>query len=121
MTQSLATELAQFTGTEKWYRAINPRVTYTEGVKYFADTAGAHWLIDIIATELAKPCRIEGFLSIKAVVTGTKAKLIADDGNGKIIWQRAIGYTDCPEGEWKFFLAPEGPQETLVLLLPSEY
>jgi len=43
-------DLAQFTGTEQWYRhAINRAVLYTDGAKYVADTAGAYWLLDEIA------------------------------------------------------------------------
>ena len=42
--------LAQFTGTERWYRhGLVRNVTYTDGVRYVADTAGAYWLIDIVA------------------------------------------------------------------------
>src|SRR5882757_828930 len=43
-------ELAQFTGTEHWYRhALNRNVLFTDGAKYVADQAGAYWLLDEIA------------------------------------------------------------------------
>ncbi len=43
-------ELAQFTGTEYWYRhAFKRSITYTDGVKYVAEKAGAYWLIDEIS------------------------------------------------------------------------
>lgn len=43
-------ELAQFTGTEKWYRHTLARnVHYTDGVLFVAERAGAYWLIDEIA------------------------------------------------------------------------
>jgi hypothetical protein len=43
-------DLGQFTGTEHWYRhGINRNVLFTDGAKYVADTAGAHWLLDAIA------------------------------------------------------------------------
>jgi hypothetical protein len=43
-------ELAQFTGTDHWYRhGINRRVLLTDGAKYMAERAGAHWLLDEIA------------------------------------------------------------------------
>ena len=42
--------LAQFTGTENWYRhAINRKVLFTDGAKYVADQAAAYWLLDEIA------------------------------------------------------------------------
>ena len=43
-------ELAQFTGSESWYRhGINRAVRFTDGAKYVADQAGAYWLLDEIA------------------------------------------------------------------------
>jgi len=43
-------DLAQFTGTETWYRHWFKRhVLYTEGVQFLAERAGAYWLIDEIA------------------------------------------------------------------------
>jgi hypothetical protein len=118
---TLATDLAHFTGTENYYRAINRAVTYTDGAKYFADKAGAHWLIDIISTELPGHANREGFLHIKMTVADSKAAIAADDGNGKIVWTRDIDWTDCPEGEWRFYMAPGGPEGTTVIMLPQEY
>ena len=44
------TDLAQFTGTEQWYRhAVNGEVHFTDGAKYVADHVGAYWLLDEIA------------------------------------------------------------------------
>ena len=37
------------------------------------------------------------------------------DGNGNDLFTKSIDYTDCPEGEWKFFFTGN------VLMLPSEY
>jgi hypothetical protein len=42
-------DLAQFTGTETWFRhSFTRHLPYTEGVKYVADTGGAYWLVDDI-------------------------------------------------------------------------
>jgi hypothetical protein len=44
------TDLAQFTGTEQWYRhALNGEAHFTDGAKHVADRAGAYWLLDEIA------------------------------------------------------------------------
>lgn len=118
---TLKSDLAHFTGTENYYRSINRAVTYTDGVKYFADKAGAHWLIDILATELVGHAKREEFLHIKMDVRNDKAEITADDGNGKVVWRRDIDWTDCPEGEWRFYMALGGPEGTVVILLPSEY
>ncbi len=97
-------------------------VTYTDGVKYFADKAHAWWLIDIFATELLGHLRTEGFLVLRCKVKDKKAELSADDGNDSPpVWTRTIKWTDCPEGEWVFFFAPGGPDNTDTILLPGEY
>ena len=45
-----ANTLAQFTGSQNFYRhSLVREVLYTEGVEYVADAAGAHWLLDEIA------------------------------------------------------------------------
>ena len=41
--------IAQFTGGDQVYKHWLG-ITYTEGVKWLADKAGAHWLIDAIAS-----------------------------------------------------------------------
>ena len=43
-------ELAQFTGSENWYRhGINRNVLYTDGAQHVAEHGGAYWLLDEIA------------------------------------------------------------------------
>jgi len=42
--------LSQFTGSEHWYRhGLVRSITFTDGAKYVADSAGAYWLLDEIA------------------------------------------------------------------------
>lgn len=118
----LRTELAEYTGSETWHRhPLNRKVTLTDGATYFAEKAGAHWLMDVFATELPPFVAKHGFASIKADVANRKATLIADDGNGNVFWRKQINYTDCPEGVWEFYMAPGGPGDTTVILLTSEY
>ena len=109
-------DLGQFIGTEKWFKhPLVQRVLYTEGVQYFCEQAGAYWFLDIVATELFTFQDQEGFLSIHLIVTGSKAKITADDGNGNILWTKNIDFTDAPEGDWKFYFTGN------VVLLTSEY
>lgn len=112
--------LAQFTGTEQYH--FNPLyrwLRYTDGVKYFCQHAGggAYWFLDIMGTEMRKLSDAEPFvISIKLSVKEDNAcKITADDGDGKILWFRNISYTDCPAGEYRFFLCNQ------VLMLASEY
>src|ERR1039458_7739091 len=53
-TKPTADELEQclryFTGTEEYHRHWMRRITFTDGVKFLAEQAGAYWLIDLIAS-----------------------------------------------------------------------
>ena len=122
MAQTLCkADLAGFTGSQTFFRhGLNRRFLFTEGVKFFADRAGAYWLLDVLATELPALCRSEGFLAIRMPVSEHKTTLTADDGNGTVLWTKAIPWTDSPEGEWKFYLCP-AEDNHLMLMLPSEY
>ena len=115
-SQQIRNALAYCTGTEFWYRHPLARsCLYTDGVKMFAEMAGAYWFIDILATELIPLQRTEEFMSVKMTVTGSKASIIANDGNGRQVWSREIDFTDCPEGEWSFFVMNN------TIIVPSEY
>ncbi len=49
-------DLAQFTGSQTWYRhPLMRKISYTDGVKFMADKAGAHWLIDMIVSWQLEP------------------------------------------------------------------
>jgi hypothetical protein len=101
MTKTLnAAALAQFTGTENWYRhAINRAVLFTDGAKYVADRAGAYWLLEEIAIIRRYNALVaaEEFqvwkLTVKADQT---AVLTCDDGNGRVIFSKEIPCTDFP-------------------------
>lgn len=118
----LVSNLANFYGTEQWYRhGLNRNVLFTDGVKYFADTVGAYWLLDILATEPAILKEGAEFASVTLqVATDGKAHLtVTDGGKGgrkeKIVYERNISWTDCPPGKWEFFI------EGNIILLPSEH
>ena len=120
----LRENLAQFYGTEQWFRHFLGKMLYTEGVQFFAENAGngAYWFLDIVATEILPLNVEEEFIHIKLEVatadcriSGVAAYIKADDGNDNVLFTRPLEYTDCPEGEWSFYL------ESGVLLLPSEH
>jgi hypothetical protein len=112
-------DLAQFTGTEQWYRHGMVRdVLFTDGVKYVAETGGAYWLIDEIAFAQRGVKRVaaEEFQHWKLTVSaGRTAILTCDDGNGHIVFTKRIEYTDFPLDEVRFYVANK------TILLPSEY
>lgn len=48
--------LAHTTGTENhWQHSLMRGFRYTDGVQFVADTCGAHWLIDLVASYQVKP------------------------------------------------------------------
>lgn len=113
----LAGHLADFIGTGSYYSNKLTGATYTDGVQFFAEAAGAYWLLDIIATEVQAAAKEnnERFVCVRAVATNGKARLTADDGDGNVFWKKGIDMTDLPEGTWPIWLI-DG-----VMLLPSEY
>ncbi len=108
--------LAQFTGTETWYKGFGS-ILYTEGVRYVADTAGAYWwLSDIFAYQLDPKVKAEEFQVWKLLVEENgSAKMIIEDGNKNLVVQYNIAYTDFPEKEFTLWFTDN------VILLPSEY
>lgn len=107
--------LTQFHGTAEWHRHWLGQLLLTDGALYFANQAGAHWLVDIVATELMDLQRREGLLFLTLHCQSGAADLVADDGNGNALYQKHIDLTDCPEGKWRFILTDD------VLMLPGEY
>lgn len=114
----LAQDLRNFTGTENWYRhPLVSKMLYTDGVKYFAENAGggAYWFLDIVATEIFPILAGQPFLHITMKSSGSKATITVTDGNeNPPLFTRAINFTDCPKGDWEFYLTDN------VLLLPME-
>ena len=111
-------DLAQFTGTDHWYRHnLVPNVTYTDGVKFMAEKCGAYWLIDEIALAQAFEPRVkaEEFQVWELIVTESTATLSCDDGNGNVVLSKHIPCTDFPL--YTIDLWVEGG----VILLPSEH
>lgn len=112
-------DLDHFIGSEEVFRhPIIPGAVYTEGVRHVAKAGKAYWLIDEIATaQLNRQVRAEPFQVWRLQVDeiSREAKLVCDDGNGRIVYQKRIPYTDFPLAEIKIYFA-EG-----TMLLPSEY
>ena len=115
-TIDLESQLGQFIGTENYYvNPLYPWMRYTDGVQFFANKAGTYWFLDILGTELMSKVRRNPFMSITLEVKDGVANILVTDGNDNNIWSRKEIYTDCPAGDWRFFLTDR------VLMLTSEY
>ncbi len=118
-TKLTRADLAQFTGSEQWYRhGLVRNILFTDGVKFLADGASAYWLIDEIA--LAQRCVpavvAEGFQLWRLKVNADRtATLVCEDGDCREVLRKEIEFTDFPLDEIKFYVTDN------VILLPSEY
>ena len=90
--------MAQCYGTINYWKEPLLLFKYTDGVKTFADNAGAYWFLYEVNRLLVDSDRI---VSYKLVVNDGKVDILRD---GEKV--RKISYTDCPEGEWEFFYSP---------------
>ena len=111
-------QLGNFTGTERYFR-ISRQHLLTDGTKYLADTAGAYWLMDAIASHLAEIGTEDWFIVVRMQVADSAALMIYEDGNGKEHARQAIPFTDFPLDEITVYCCWDG--EHWVTMLPSEY
>ena len=115
-------DLAQFTGSEIFYRHWTGRLVYTEGVDYLAEKGGAHWLIDAIISHqpdkrITSCPELVAFQLWELVVHEDKSATLtvrADSDRPAVITQK-IPFTDFPLERVKLYVC------TGTLLLPSEY
>jgi hypothetical protein len=112
-------ELAQFTGSENWYRhGLVRSVLFTDGAKHLADRAGAYWLIDEIALaqKFDKVVAAEEFQLWKLTVNADHTAILAcENGDCDTVMRKEIPFTDFPFDEIKLYCTNN------TILLPSEY
>ncbi|MCC5611958.1 hypothetical protein LC612_35810 [Nostoc sp. CHAB 5834] len=121
-----------FGGSERRIRHnFNPNFIFTHGVESMAEKAGAFWLLDIVATEMAplyQKAWKEGKASIAAiklnVTEDRKAEISLILDEEEPVWTRNLDFTDFPAGEWSFFMGtdeyPEG-NYIATMMLTEEY
>ena len=111
--------LAQFTGTENYWRSnkmFAPNMVHTDGVQYFIEQAHAYWFLDFVAITVFPLLKQHPFLSVQLLVKDdSTATITVEDGNSEPLMTEEIDYTDCPSGEYHFFLTDN------VFLLTNEY
>lgn len=111
-------DLAQFTGTTRYYQHWLRQIVFTDGVHYVAETGGAYWLIDAIASyqpKLLTDPMLQQFQHWKLKVNNQKAQLACERDSDDVVLTQNIEFTDFPLNEIRFYLVAG------VLMLPSEY
>ena len=115
-------ELAQFTGSEHFYRHWTRQLIYTDGCQYLSEN-GAAWLIDAIASyqpELKKNPRLQEFQLWEMKLNGKGGCVLTcrEDTRIEPAVTQNIEYTDFP---FDIKLYVEAGEAGLVCLLPSEH
>lgn len=121
MTEAELTEKMSYCyGTENYYRDNMNFFLYTDGVRTFCDEAQAWWFLDIIRSlyfEHKYRKHLENdFVAIKLIVAeNNTAEVVFLGDDGKKFYEQNIMFTDCPKGEWVFYLTDK------VLMWNGEY
>jgi hypothetical protein len=119
--------LPQFIGTEHYHQwsILFQRMYLSDGAKYVADSCGAYWLMDIIAsTQHLKVMKENAEFQVwrlRYIESSHSWQVTCTDGgrfhgNNALLYKQNIPYSDFP--------LPEGVEiwvEQNVLLLPSEH
>ena len=114
----LLEQLLYFTGTTQWYHLPGMKqYTYTDGVRFLAQQAGAYWLLEhIFLHQSDEKINKEPFQNWKIVVNDdNSATITVDEGNGKVLKTFNIPFTDFPIKEYEMYFIDN------VLLLKGEY
>lgn len=115
----LLLNLKQFVGTQRYYR-IFPTFVVTDGFKYLMDEADCYWLANLFGLHLVSiDFHLHPFvvLNLTAVQRGAIVRL--EDGNGGVLEQIRLDYTDFPFAEFSLFACWN--ESFWVGMLPNEY
>jgi len=118
INQELKTGLENFTGTETWFRHETYKFfTYTEGVQFLVEQAGAYWLVDLILGLQLESFAIKNksFQLWKLITENNTSELTCKDGNGNAVYSREIQFTNFPLKEINLYLTG------CILHLPPKY
>lgn len=128
--ESIENQLGYFTGTTGYHRLsiLFPNFLLTDGTKYLAESCGAHWLFDLIASyqthnKVKKHPKLRELQFWILKVNDSEAIVTCEWDKDQIVLQQKIDYTDFPLEEIKIWVAPTCVEDKycLVAYLPSEH
>ena len=126
--QTLATDLAHFTGTDTYTNINYPwlrgaKFLLTDGSQYLAEQAKAFWLMDAIAShQINKNVAAEPFQVWTLTVNEKhQAVLTCSDGSKTELVRQEIPWTDFPLESITLYAAQDEYLGGRVVMLTSEY
>lgn len=131
LATQLRINLKQFTGDIERYRhSFFPKLIYTPGIQYLAETAGAYWLIDVVASHLNSSVFKRAVQQDHRVLDLHFWNLtVSDDSSGLVtarvdsdedaFIKQKIPFTDFPLKSIDLWVSYDG--QFFTLYLPSEH
>ena len=117
--QQLVSDLAQFTGTNGYYR-MYANFYLTDGTKYLAEKAECFWLFDLYWSHIMSIIPSENdFTVLKMTVQKSSAYVAIEDGNDNVLASQFVDYTDFPLPSITLYCCWFG--DGWVAMLTSEY
>lgn len=114
-----AQDLAQFTGSQTFYRhPLSGGCVFTEGVQFLAEAGSAYWLIDaILCAQPLHPALRSAEFQVWTLTVGEDraATLICTDGDDERLYVHPVPWTDFPIDTVTLWFANR------TLYLPSEH
>lgn len=106
------------------YGGIFPWALITPGVKWLADEGQCYWLMDLIFShqrEIKKAHSERYYFQVWSLAVNEDRSCVAtcDDGDGLVMAQQEIEWTDFPMDSVKLYCCYE--DDRAILLLPEEY
>ena len=80
MSKPTAQDLAQFTGTNCYYR-ISKQHLLTDGTHYLAEQAGCYWIMDAVSSHLVEIGTADWFVVVRIEVIDHRATICYHGGN----------------------------------------
>lgn len=114
-TEQLEEIMNQCYGTGAYYKTMLPHFYYTDGVKTFCENAGAYWFLTDVIAYSTEFLHKDTFFSVKLVVKDSIGSIIITDGNRKTFKRVDDIHTDCPDGEWKFYIEKDMNGDSIML------
>lgn len=114
MTDDLQlSELGYYCGTEKYTKMPLFTTVVTDGIAYIMQN-GYSWLVTDALAYIENKLKDHEFLSIKLKLDSNNKHWVIDDGNGNVLHEQKLQYTDAKKELTLFW-------STNVLMLSGEY